>query len=366
MDYYAFVRQHVQEYTNEHARLSLKDNLRFLKFMFTHGLSLNTIGTIVRQLASERTGGARWKRAAILDKLQFDVFQSEYRRLSPHFSTFFLNSTAHMQHTYWRNMEPELFTVKPTGAEQAEYAEAILFGYQQMDDLIGRFIQLAGSDATLVFTTALSQQPCLIYEDIGGKLLYRPKNIERLIDFADVHRPHKIAPVMAEQFYIHFENETDAREAEAKMGCLQVNGETTMWLQRQGASLFAGCTIHTALPQAAVLTLSGTQKPEQGRLSPPNDQEPTSTPPSQAPLFGRDSRKSTPFFDLFYLMEGMKSGMHHPDGMLWIRTPQRDHTVHEGKVPLTSVAPTILSLFDVAQPAYMKGEALDEFRKVRT
>jgi hypothetical protein len=77
-------------------------------------------------------------------------------------------------------------------------------------------------------------------------------------------------------------------------------------------------------------------------------------------------RQSTPFFDLFYLMEGMKSGMHHPDGMLWIRTPERDHAVHEGKVPLTCFAPTVLSLFDVAQPAYMKGEALDEFRKVRS
>jgi hypothetical protein len=235
---------------------------------------------------------------------------------------------------YWRNMQPELFTVKPTDEEQAAYSQAILFGYQQMDDLIGRFIELAGNDATLIFSTALSQQPCLIYEEKGGKRLFRPKEIEKLIAFADIRAPHTIAPVMAEQFYIHFENGTDSREAEVKMAGLKVDGEKAMWLTREGASLFAGCAIQKEVPATAVLT-SGSQQ-------------------------------SAKFLDLFYPLEGMKSGMHHPDGILWIRTPERDHSVHEGRVPLTAVAPTVLSLFDVAPPAYMKGEALDEFRKVRT
>ena len=35
-------------------------------------------------------------------------------------------------------------------------------------------MDLAGDDTTLVFLTALSQQPCLKYEDIGGKTMYRP------------------------------------------------------------------------------------------------------------------------------------------------------------------------------------------------
>jgi predicted AlkP superfamily phosphohydrolase/phosphomutase len=65
-----------------------------------------------------------------------------------------------------------------------------------------------------------------------------------------------------------------------------------------------------------------------------------------------------PFFDLFYQVEGMRSGMHNPDGVLWIRKPERRHTLHEGTVPLASVAPTILEMFDVAPPATMRSATL--------
>jgi hypothetical protein len=49
----------------------------------------------------------------------------------------------------------------------------------------------------------------------------------------------------------------------------------------------------------------------------------------------------------------MKSGMHHPDGMLWIRKPDREHFQHHGKIPLTAVAPMILDIFRVPKPAFM-------------
>jgi hypothetical protein len=46
--------------------------------------------------------------------------------------------------------------------------------------------------------------------------------------------------------------------------------------------------------------------------------------------------------------------MHHPDGMLWIRHPGRSHSEHPGKVPLTAVAPMVLSMYGVDQPDYMR------------
>ena len=70
------------------------------------------------------------------------------------------------------------------------------------------------------------------------------------------------------------------------------------------------------------------------------------------------SSRSIPFFELFYHVDGLKSGMHHPDGMLWIRTPQRQHFVEPAKVPLVSVAPTLLEMFGISKPAYMKGEPI--------
>ena len=65
-----------------------------------------------------------------------------------------------------------------------------------------------------------------------------------------------------------------------------------------------------------------------------------------------------PFFQLFYRVDGLASGMHHPDGMLWIRTPARQHRVEPFKVPLVSVAPTLLEMFGIPKPDYMRGEPI--------
>lgn len=326
--YYKFVQTQVQEHTNERVPLTKGDYLRFIKFMVQHGLSPSTTSAVVRQLAKERMGGHKWKRAMIMDKLQWDVFRSVYKTLKPHFCTFFSNSTAHMQHCYWRNMEPEHFEVKPSEEEQAEYGAAVLFSYKELDKLVKKFLDLVENDVTLVFCTALSQQPCLVYEDIGGKRCYRPKDFDKLVAFAGITGPHRCLPVMSEQFHIYFDKVEDADAAESKLRGMEVNGRPLMLVEREPENaIFAGVNIYDEVPKDAVLTTEG----------------------------GRPSR----FFDLFYQADLLKSGMHHPDGALWIRTPRRQHRVHEKKVPLRTIAPTIVKMFGIAPPDYMSAEPLD-------
>ena len=55
-----------------------------------------------------------------------------------------------------------------------------------------------------------------------------------------------------------------------------------------------------------------------------------------------DSDRQAPFFGMFYRITGLKSGMHHPLGMLWIRRPDKRHRIHEDRVPLTVIAPTMI------------------------
>lgn len=327
--YCGFVRTQVQEHTNDRMPLSRRDYVRFLEFMLTHGLSFDTVSAIVEQLGRERmTGGTgRWKRAVILDKLQFDVFCSLFRSARPNFSTFFLNSTAHMQHAYWRYMDPAPFQVKPSEEERREYGEAILFGYREMDRMLGRFMELAGKDAILVFSTALSQQPCLIYEQIGGKRFYRPKDFDAFIAASGIGMPYKCSPVMSEQFHLYLTNEDDANVAERRLAALRVSDRVLMHVRREGpTALYAGATIFDEVPRDAVLTT------EDGR--------------------------SIPFFDVFYQADTIKSGMHHPDGALWIRMPTREHRVEPEHVPLRAVAPTLLAMLGVTPPAYMKAEPI--------
>jgi hypothetical protein len=321
--YFKFVQRNVLEYTNESVPLSAADYARFVSFMATHGLSFGTVRAIAEQLLAEWRGHDRWKRAVLLDKLQFDVFAHFYRRLKPNFSSFFLNSTAHFQHLYWRNMEPDLFLRRPTAAEQAEYAPAILFGYEEMDRLLARFYDLADHNTTLIFCTALSQQPCLKYEADGGKLFYRPRDFGRFVAFAGVGGFTEIVPVMSECFNIRFGSERSAAAAKERLARLRVEGTAALSVEQRDHSLYAACRVNKPIPKDAILSV-------------------------------HEGGPSAPFFDHFYRVDGIKSGMHHPEGMLWIRRPDRKHHCHPEKIPLTAVAPMILDMFSVAKPEFMR------------
>lgn len=312
--YFRFIQKNVQEYSNDSIPLSRSDYVAFCAFLATHGLSARTVWSVVRQLLSEKSGHNRWKRAALLDKLQFDVFRWYYRANKPDFSTFFVNSTAHFQHSYWREMQPEVFTVKPSEEQEQELGDAILFGYQEMDRLIGRFLDLARNDATLVFCTALSQQPCLKYEQQGGASFHRPRDIRSLLKFAGVESTFEAAPVMTHQFHLDFRTEADAADAEKKLLSLRVGDKPTLQVDRTGSRVFTGCNIYVRLPEGAELQNGAGQ--------------------------------TSLFSNLLYRMETMKSGMHHPDGMLWVRRPGAKPATVAGRIPLKAVAPMILKMFD--------------------
>ena len=96
---------------------------------------------------------------------------------------------------------------------------------------------------------------------------------------------------------------------------------------RDGTNLFSGCCIHEHLDKDAELTVEGTTI-------------------------------QAPFFRYFYRPEGTKSGMHHPDGVLWFRKPDRRHRIVGGKVPLRDIAPTLLDLYGLVAPKWMSGTSL--------
>ena len=320
--YFDFVQRQVMEHTSTRSSSGAKDLLRFLGFLASHGLSRHSITAIVKQLLEERQGPARWKRAALLDKLQFDVFAHYYRKVRPHFATFFLNSTAHYQHLYWREMDPGVFQVQPTEEQRRTYRDAIAYGYREMDRLIARVYAMADPDTTIVMATGISQQPCLMFEEQGGKFFYRPTDVGRLTAFAGIDNTHTVSPVMAHQFHLYFETPDIAEQAAQRLARVTFRSRPAIAVERNGCGLFVGCRVYERLSGDARLALEG-------------------------------SSIDVPFFDLFYQVDGVKSGMHHPDGMLWVRSPARTHVVHSTHVPLATVAPTILAHFNVPRPGYM-------------
>jgi hypothetical protein len=332
--YLDYVRSAVQEHTSGGGKGSTK---AFLRYMLGHGLSIRTILSIASQLIGERLASTRWKRAHVLDLFQWDLFRHYYQQLHPDFATFFLNSTAHFQHCYWRNMEPEKFQSRPSETEQKAYSKAILFGYKTMDKLIGRFMRLASKNTTLIFCTALSQQPYLEHEETGGRHYYHLCNKACLVKSLGLPETYVYEPVMAEQFYLRFHSEEELGRTEAKLVSYHVKHPAVFRDER--TRLF-----HLTRKEGALLV--------QCRCT------------SQVPLDARitatdDPQVSIPFYDVFYQMDAMKSGRHHPAGMLWIRHPNRRHRVHVAKVSIRSIAPTILGLFALPVPPHMRAESLN-------
>jgi len=319
--FYRFVSGQVQESSRTGGN-SKAEMAQFGAFLLRNGLTAGTAKALATQLLRERGDrGVSWRRAYLLDRLQYDVFRKLNRRFRPQFATFFCNSTAHFQHYYWRNMEPERFAVPPPETDHATLRDAIVEGYQAMDFLIGRFLK-DYPDALLMLCTALSQQP---WTDTT-KCTYRPQRFESLLEFAGVSAASTaIKPVMAEEFHLECPAEEAADLYEERLRGLEVDGEPVMKVERTGRNLFTGCQIN----DTAVL---------------------------DRPVVRRSDGASRRFGDLFYMVHTMRSGRHHPDGVLWVRNGT--HRVVEQKVPLTGIAPTVLAHFGVAQPEYMHAQPL--------
>jgi len=325
-DFHAVVARAVQQYSNSQEPLSGRDYFRFLKFMVTHGLRLKTAMAIARQLVLDRVVDKQetWRRAVLLDKLQFDVFRHYFQALKPDFSTFFLNSTAHFQHSYWRHMEPEAFSMKPSGAELKRYGGAILLGYQTMDELLGDFFEFESDDTMLILATALSQQPFLKREGSGGQHFYRPSDMESLLGSCGI-RAVKLLPVMSHQFLIEFAGEGEAEQAKQRLQMIRYQGrEVFDFAPSHAGSLYVGCQISSALPSDALITMG--------------------------------NGKQAPFFDVFYALGAMKSGCHHPDGALWIKSGH--HHLHGEKLSILDVLPMTLSHYGLVDQAAWRQQGL--------
>ncbi|MGC2199273.1 MAG: hypothetical protein WA633_03875 [Stellaceae bacterium] len=297
--------------------LTADELLPFLIFLVRHGLTADTLRAILGQLGSEWISHAdlKWRRVALADRLQFDIFRHYYRQIQPDFATFFINSTAHLQHAYWRHMDPDSFSVKPSKDELASYGDAVLFGYQAMDALLGRFFSLIEPNTTLVLCSALSQQPFLKREGRGGQHFYRLRDVGRFLQLLGI-APRLVEPVMTHQYLFRFDNRGQAEAALAALTTVELGGEQVFGADLSGNDIHLGCQLFDEIGKGGEI-----------RGLP-------------------DRSERIPFFDLFYAIDAIKSAGHHPEGVLWLRTGE--HTVHNEPVSIVDIAPTIYDLMGVA------------------
>jgi len=326
--FYRTIASAIQE--SSHYGLPAPSELaRFALFLVRNGLSPTTIWSVLSQLAAERRAPAlRWRRASVLDHLQYDVFRHLNRRHNVRFASFFSNSTAHYQHYYWRNMEPQIFEVPPPEESSPSLADAVRHGYRSMDRLLARFMK-DEPDALLILCTALSQEPWTG----AAKQTFRPRRFAELFAFAGVDvNVDAVKPMMAEQFQVELPDTTAAARTEAALNTLTLDGHPVLTLYRNEKTLQAGC-----MPAHPITSGATVRRAYDGA--------------------------TRPFRELFSPVHTTRSGRHHRQGALWIRTGE--HRVVSERVDLTDIAPTILAQFGVARPDHMKGRPLRLGARVR-
>jgi len=312
--YHKLVAGMVQDSTREEKEsLTWRDYLRFLQFVVTHGLSARTVKRIAAQIFSDtvRRQPTSWRRASLLDKVQFDVFRSYWKRERPDFASFFLNSTAHYQHAYWHCTFPEQFSEKPDPADVRNYGSAILYGYQQMDELLGEFFKLEADGTMLMLCTALSQQSV----GSSSRVYYRPKNIAALLTRLG-YPPTEVLAVMSEQFNLRFADDATTRNASAALQKLRIGRDPLIYIgQSEPNTLFLGAAARSAVAE-------------------------------DAQIVGFSDGGSALFSEYFYKLPTTKATTHHPESLVWIKTGA--HVVHEETVSILDWLPTILEYYGVA------------------
>lgn len=320
--FHKFISFHVAEHTNPNARPTRADALNFVKFMLGHGLSLKTITTAMSQIAGEKTssGDRKWRRALVLDWMLWDVFANTWSSRRPKFATFFANSTAFLQHRYWRHMEPDAYQVKPSEREMADFGDAVEDSYRHMDTIVGKAFDLVGPSGRIVLATALSQEANTRYEHIGGKFVYRPHSFKDLFAWAGGPQPTSFEPVMTHQAWASFASEDAAIEAEATLDALQSNGKTIMEWRRTGNRVMFWCGLISRTEPGFELTHAKTGK-------------------------------SIAFDDLFMLVGQVNNSQHCRDGAFWVQSRDGSSRVHADKLPLEHAYGIMMDMFDDAPQA---------------
>jgi hypothetical protein len=310
--YQSVISQLVQQSsTGGKGSLGLSGYLRLGLFLIVHGIQPSTIMAGIKQLWSDivMRRPTAWRRAMLLDRLQFDLFRHYWFTDKPDFATFFLNSTAHYQHAYWHCLFPEDFGKGPEDQEVLRFKDSILTGYIAMDKLLEKCKAFEKEGATLVLATGLSQHSNA-HSDLR---FYRNRDVTGFLRMLDIF-PLSVLPVMAEQYSLVFEDANTCELAKTKLKSLRCGGQQLLYLgDSRDNAVLVGCRIRDTLPSDAVIETEQTE--------------------------------SLHFHEHYYALSHTKSGTHHPDSVLWFKTGH--HEVHKEKVSILDIFPTLLDFFDI-------------------
>ena len=303
-----FSQSVVQEHANPTKNLTNGDLVRYMLFFLRHGMGLATVFGLMKQLAMEKLSGQdiKWRRACYFDQIMWDIFLGTWRRSDKEVGVFFGNSTAHLQHRYWRHMDSSDFQHKPSEAQRLAYSDAIRYGYIQMDRMVGQILDNRSfENTTVVLATALSQEANPTRKETRPHEAYRPLDFDKFLAWAGVEGVLSVEPLMTHLAWASFADPAARARAEQQLQGVTVDGEPVISIEAHGHRVKLCCSITHLESQEATLRNNA----------------------------GEQMR----FVDMFALVgSSILDGSHHPDGILWISRTRATST--ERSTETTSIA----------------------------
>jgi len=281
------------------------------------------------------------ERAMIQSYILTDAFKRLYAEHKPRFATLHLNNVAYMQHRYWRAAEPDRFrdelsltdhrffgAVTERKAYEQRFASWIERSLIWTDGLLEELLAVAGDDVVLVIGTALGQKPHDPVHEIHNPVvrLVHERELFAALGFPDA----KVLTQMNPDVSLTLPDERAAERAEVVLRGLYVHpGKPLFEVDRRGAQVFLELLMPKrqrgeTLPPIRHATLTGFQAPFERHVHehPTNDQS---------------------------------TAQHDESGFLLAYCAGRELEMVRPVIPVTDIAPTILSWFGIGPQPWMNG-----------
>jgi hypothetical protein len=299
------------------------------------GLRSSTLAEIASFYARRTCGlGREWEKVSLQPLVNLDFFAALWAKHQPDFATFHSNHVAHYQHRYWRAHDPTPFLEQPSAEEKRKYREAVRFGYRSADRLLARMLRLVGPDTIIVIASGLGQQPYVNEEFRDGRSVVRLRDIHQVLELIGVGKDCEPYSVMAPQWNLRMKSPAGLARAErALKGAYYGTPDRPLF-----SYLVAGDTICVNVYQKLPRPING----DTDCVFPESDRR----------VKMRDlcaEKDPTP-----------KQGNHDQAGVLILAGPGIRPGVDLGKCSTLDVAPTLLSIMQLAVPEYMQGHVLEE------
>jgi hypothetical protein len=331
-----------RNYSESFARRSAEATRLLLRSMRS-GVRPRTVLRTLAQVPGELVGGDERvpERAMIQSYILTDAFKRLYARHRPAFATLHLNNVAYMQHRYWRAAEPHRYrdelsltdqrffeTVEERKAYERRFAGWIERSLVWTDGLLGELLELVGERGVLLVGTALGQRPHDPVHEIHNPVvrLVREDELFAALGFAGVQVLTQMNPDVS----LTLPDEATAGRAAGAIRGLYVHpGKALFEVDRRGRQVFLELIMPRrrkgeALPPIRHATLAHVEAPFERHVH----EHPTAD---------------------------QSTAQHDEPGFLLAYATGRRLERERAEIPVTEIAPTLLSWFGIGPQPWMRG-----------